>query len=197
MAEAPSGSLKNSISPIPYLFGGLALMLALVGLALLILACSYSKSYSSNGDAERAKRMAMEVNSEPKIIEALELVNPEIAMSDAQVTVELSSSTLKKVYVESISLDKFILEADGLETLHLKDCALEFFELVGKGSLKHFKIDDVSVIHLDIGNTVEDLETVHISNFTIIWPKFYQMISRSSNLMELFLRQSLMKNARC
>ncbi|KAG2406262.1 F-box/LRR-repeat protein [Vigna angularis] len=132
----------------------------------------------------------------PKI-EALELVNPEIAMSDAQVTVELSSSTLKKVYVESISLDKFILEADGLETLHLKDCALEFFELVGKGSLKHFKIDDVSVIHLDIGNTVEDLETVHISNFTIIWPKFYQMISRSSNLMELFLRQSLMKNARC
>ncbi|BAU01446.1 hypothetical protein LR48_Vigan10g225100 [Vigna angularis] len=68
MAEAPSGSLKNSISPIPYLFGGLALMLALVGLALLILACSYSKSYSSNGDAERAKRMAMEVNSEPKIV---------------------------------------------------------------------------------------------------------------------------------
>ncbi|KOM52763.1 hypothetical protein LR48_Vigan09g142200 [Vigna angularis] len=79
-----------------------------------------------------------------------------------------------------ISLDKFILEADGLETLHLKDCALEFFELVGKGALKHFKIDDVSVIHLDIGDTVEDLETVHISKFTIIWPKFYQMISRSS-----------------
>ncbi|KOM51115.1 hypothetical protein LR48_Vigan08g194200 [Vigna angularis] len=69
-------------------------------------------------------------------IEALELVNPEIAMSDAQVTVELSSSTLKKVYVESISLDKFILEADGLETLHLKDCALEFFELVGKGHIQ-------------------------------------------------------------
>ncbi|XP_027911000.1 F-box/LRR-repeat protein At1g67190-like isoform X1 [Vigna unguiculata] len=122
----------------------------------------------------------------PKI-EVLELVNPEIAMSDAQVTIELSSSTLKRVYVEAISLDKFILEADGLETLHLKDCALEFFELIGKGALKHFKIDDVSVIHLDIGETVEDLETVDISNFTIIWPKFYQMISRSSNLKRLRL----------
>lgn len=122
----------------------------------------------------------------PKI-EALELVNPEIAMSDAQVTVELSSLTLKSVYVEAISLDKFLLEADGLECLHLKDCALEFFELIGKGTLKHFKIDDVSVIHLDIGETVENLETVDISNFTIIWPKFYQMISRSSNLKRLRL----------
>ena len=120
-------------------------------------------------------------------IEALELVNPEIAMSDAQVTVELSSSTLKSVYVEAISLDKFILEADGIECLHLKDCALEVFELIGKGTLKHFKIDDVSVIHLDIGETVENLEIVDISNFTIIWPKFYQMISRSSNLKRLRL----------
>ncbi|KAK2440900.1 F-box/LRR-repeat protein [Trifolium repens] len=44
-------------------------------------------------------------------IEALELVNLEIAMSGAQVTVELSSSTLKSVYVEAICLNKFILEA--------------------------------------------------------------------------------------
>ncbi|XP_061376258.1 F-box/LRR-repeat protein At1g67190-like [Gastrolobium bilobum] len=122
----------------------------------------------------------------PKI-ETLELINPEITMSDAQVTVELNSSTLKSVYVEAISLDKFILEADGIECLHLKDCALEVFELIGKGTLKHFKIDDVSVIHLDIGETVENLEIVDISNFTIIWPKFYQMISRSSNLKRLRL----------
>ncbi|ESW23432.1 hypothetical protein PHAVU_004G046300 [Phaseolus vulgaris] len=66
MAEAPSSSLRNSTSAIPYLFGGLAFMLALVGLALLILACSYSKTSSSNG--ERAKRMGMEVDSEPKIV---------------------------------------------------------------------------------------------------------------------------------
>ncbi|KAK2640725.1 hypothetical protein Ddye_022488 [Dipteronia dyeriana] len=120
-------------------------------------------------------------------IEILELVNPEIAMSDAQVTVELSSLTLKSMFVEAISLDKFVLEADSIERLHLKDCALELFELVGKGSLKHFKIDDVSVIHLDLGDTVDNLEIVDVSNFTIIWPKFYQMISRSSKLKKLRL----------
>ncbi|KAG5566541.1 hypothetical protein RHGRI_002183 [Rhododendron griersonianum] len=120
-------------------------------------------------------------------IERLTLINPEIAMSDAQVTVELNSPTLKTIYVEAISLDKFMLEADSLETLHLKDCALEVFELIGKGSLKHFKIDDVSVIHLDIGETVENLEIVDVSNFTIIWSKFYQMISKSSKLRRLRL----------
>uniref|UniRef100_A0A5B7AA91 F-box domain-containing protein n=1 Tax=Davidia involucrata TaxID=16924 RepID=A0A5B7AA91_DAVIN len=122
----------------------------------------------------------------PKI-ENLALVNPEIAMSDAQVTVELNSPTLKSIYVEAISLDKFILEADNLEDLHLKDCALEFFELIGKGTLKHFKIDDVSVIHLDIGETIENLEIVDVSNFTIIWTKFYQMISKSPKLRKLRL----------
>uniref|UniRef100_A0A2P2KSF5 F-box domain-containing protein n=1 Tax=Rhizophora mucronata TaxID=61149 RepID=A0A2P2KSF5_RHIMU len=122
----------------------------------------------------------------PKI-EVLELVNPEIAISDAQETVELSSPTLKSIYVEGICLDKFILEADNIECLHLKDCALELFELIGKGTLKHFKIDDVSVIHLDIGETIDNLETVDVSNFTIIWSKFYQMISKSSKLRKLRL----------
>ncbi|XWS73912.1 hypothetical protein CRYUN_Cryun02cG0169800 [Craigia yunnanensis] len=122
----------------------------------------------------------------PKL-ESLELVNPEIAMSDAQVTLELSSPTLKSIYVEAISLDKFMLEADSIECLHLRDCALELFKLIGKGTLKYFKIDDVSVIHLDIGETVDNLEVVDVSNFTIIWPKFYQMISRSSKLRKLRL----------
>ncbi|XAR60134.1 hypothetical protein NMG60_11033386 [Bertholletia excelsa] len=122
----------------------------------------------------------------PKI-ENLVLVNPEIAVSDAQLTVELNSPTLKSIYVEAISLDKLILEGDSLESLHLKDCALELFELVGKGTLKHFKIDDVSVIHLDIGGTVENLEIVDISNFTIVWSKFYQMTSNSSKLRRLRL----------
>lgn len=120
-------------------------------------------------------------------IETLSLINSEIAMSDAQVSVELSSPTLKNVYVEAISLDKFILEADSLEVLYLKDCALELFELIGKGTLTHFKVDDVSVIHLDIGETAENLEVVDVSNFTIIWPKFYHMLSRSSNLRVLRL----------
>ncbi|KAE8733055.1 F-box/LRR-repeat protein [Hibiscus syriacus] len=122
----------------------------------------------------------------PKL-ESLELISPEIAMSDAQVTVELSSPTLKSIYVEAISLDKFMLEADSIERLHLRDCALELFELIGKGTLKYFKIDDVSVIHLDIGENINDLEVVDVSNFTIIWPKFYQMISGSLRLKKLRL----------
>ncbi|ERN16484.1 hypothetical protein AMTRI_Chr11g153240 [Amborella trichopoda] len=120
-------------------------------------------------------------------LEAFSLVNPDIAMSDAQATMELSNSTLKKIYVECISLDKFILEADSLDCLHLKDSTLEIFELISKGSLKHLKIDDVSVIHLDIGESTELLEVVDVSDFTIMWPKFYQMISRSSKLRRLRL----------
>ncbi|KAJ8749960.1 hypothetical protein K2173_013875 [Erythroxylum novogranatense] len=106
----------------------------------------------------------------PKI-EILELVNSDIAMSDTQVTVELNSPTLKCIYVEAISLDKFIIEADSIECLHLKDCGL----------------DDVSFIHLDIGETVDNLEIVDVSNFTIFWPKFYQMISKLSRLRKLRL----------
>ncbi|RDX98612.1 Protein GLUTAMINE DUMPER 2, partial [Mucuna pruriens] len=67
MAVAPSASFKNVTSPIPYLFGGLALMLALIGLALLILACSYSKSSSSTSNEEKTTKR-MEVDSEPKIV---------------------------------------------------------------------------------------------------------------------------------
>ncbi|VVA94331.1 unnamed protein product [Arabis nemorensis] len=121
------------------------------------------------------------------MIQTLELVSLEIAMSDAQVTIELSSPTLKSVYFDGISLDKFILEADSIEYLHMKDCVLELFELIGNGTLKHFKLDDVSVIHLDIMETSENLEVVDVNHFTMVWPKFYQMISRSQKLRKLRL----------
>ncbi|CAD5316521.1 unnamed protein product [Arabidopsis thaliana] len=121
------------------------------------------------------------------MIESLELVSLEIAVSDAQVTIELSSPTLKSVYFDGISLDKFILEADSIEFLHMKDCVLELFELIGNGTLKHFKLDDVSVIHLDIMETSESLEVVDVNHFTMVWPKFYQMISRSQKLKKLRL----------
>ncbi|KAL3646863.1 hypothetical protein CASFOL_009407 [Castilleja foliolosa] len=122
----------------------------------------------------------------PKI-EVLALVSLDIVMSDSQATMELITHSLKDVYVEAISLDKFILEADGLEKLHLKDCTLEVFELIGKGLLRFLKIDDVSVIHLEIGESAENLEIIDVSNFTIVWEKFYHMISRSSKLRKLRL----------
>nr|XP_043625850.1 F-box/LRR-repeat protein At1g67190-like [Erigeron canadensis] len=121
------------------------------------------------------------------IIEFLGLVSPQIDITESQVTVELTSQTLKQVHVEAISLDKFTLEADNLEKLHLKDCALEHFELSGQGTLKHFKMDDVSILHLDIIKPFDDLEVIDVSNFTIIWSKFYQIISKSSKLKRLRL----------
>jgi hypothetical protein len=37
----------------------------------------------------------------------------------AQATMEVSCPSLKDLYVEAISLDKFLLEADSLEMLHV------------------------------------------------------------------------------
>ncbi|XP_022144792.1 F-box/LRR-repeat protein At1g67190-like [Momordica charantia] len=122
----------------------------------------------------------------PKL-EKLALINPEVVMSDAQPTIELSSSSLKDVFVEGLSLDKFTLQADILEILHLRDCILDFFELIGKGALRVLKIDDASVIHLDIGENTENLEIVDVCNFTIMWPKFYHTISKASMLKKLRL----------
>ncbi|CAK9134543.1 unnamed protein product [Ilex paraguariensis] len=122
----------------------------------------------------------------PKI-EVLTLTSLDIAMSDTQATMELCSVSLKDIYVEAISLDKLMLEADSIEKLHLKDCTLEVFELVGKGTLRLLRIDDVSVIHLDIGESTENLEVVDVSNFTIMWAKFHHMISRASKLRRLRL----------
>ncbi|KAK7273238.1 hypothetical protein RIF29_14287 [Crotalaria pallida] len=67
---------RNLSSPIPYLFGGLALMLGLISIALLILACSYRKHYSSSStsaagnEEEKPTNMMVDtkVNSEPKIV---------------------------------------------------------------------------------------------------------------------------------
>ncbi|KAI5419029.1 F-box/LRR-repeat protein At1g67190 [Lathyrus oleraceus] len=126
------------------------------------------------------------LNACPRL-ELLSMVSPEIAMSDSQSSIELSSSSLKEFSVESFGLDKFVIEADLLECLHLKDCTFEVFELIGKGSLKVLKVDDVSVIHLDIGDNADNLEFVDISNFTIMWPKFYHMISKASKLRRLRL----------
>jgi|UniRef100_A0A2N9H837 hypothetical protein len=144
------------------------------------------KSLSLSYVSISALDLSLMLTACPKL-EILALVNPDIAMSDAQATMELISPSLKDLYVEAVSLDKFILEADSLENLCMRDCTLELFEIIGKGSLRVLKIDDVSVIHLDIGENTENLEVVDVSNFTITWPKFCNMISKSSNLRRLRL----------
>lgn len=144
------------------------------------------RSLSLNYVSISALDLSLLLSACPKV-EVLTLVSLDIVMSDPQAMMELATNSLKDIYVEAISLDKFILEADNLEKLHLKDCTLEDFELIGKGMLRFLKIDDVSVIHLDIGENAENLEIVDVSNFTIIWSKFYHMISRSKKLRKLRL----------
>ncbi|KAI3784964.1 hypothetical protein L1987_44072 [Smallanthus sonchifolius] len=78
-AAAATGFRWNS--PIPYLFGGLALMLTLIACALIILVCSYKKPYSSststsseNGAGNQEKpsvpefRVELSPEMEPKIV---------------------------------------------------------------------------------------------------------------------------------
>lgn len=120
-------------------------------------------------------------------IESLSLINADIAMSDTQATMELISASLKDLHVEAISLEKLIVEADNLQKLHLRDCSLEVFEHIGKGGLRVFEMDDVSILHLDIGENTEDLEVVDARHFTVMSPKFYNMISKSSKLRTLRL----------
>ncbi|XP_052174346.1 F-box/LRR-repeat protein At1g67190-like isoform X1 [Diospyros lotus] len=144
------------------------------------------KSLSLSNVTISALDLSLLLTASPKI-EVLSLTNLDIAMSDTQTTMDLNSVSLKDIYVEAVSLDKFILEADSLEKLHLKDCTLEVFELVSKGTLRFLKIDDVSVIQIEIGEGAENLEVVDVSNFTIMWPKFHHMISRSSKLKKLRL----------
>lgn len=59
-------------SPIPYLFGGLALVLGLVALALVILACSYRNSdddeSSSNEKSSEKAAHALQPEMEPRIV---------------------------------------------------------------------------------------------------------------------------------
>ncbi|KAF7804301.1 F-box/LRR-repeat protein [Senna tora] len=143
------------------------------------------KSLSLSSVSISALDLSLLLTACPRL-ETLSITNPEIAISDSQASMELNSSSLKHFYVESFGLDKFILEADLLENLHLKDCTFDVFELIGKGTLKVLKIDDVSVIHLDIGES-ENLEIVDVCNFTIMWPKFYHMISKASKLYKLRL----------
>jgi len=77
--SSPSSTQTNEIkiwqSPIPYLFGGLAIMLILISVALVILVCSYKKrgssSQSSNSDEEMKQVMSKnieKINSEPEVL---------------------------------------------------------------------------------------------------------------------------------
>ncbi|KAF7803136.1 protein GLUTAMINE DUMPER 6-like [Senna tora] len=77
MRPLNSGSSSSSIrvwkSPIPYLFGGLVLMLALISVALVVLICSYRKrtlQSSSSSSSLSLSKLPMPKN--PQILESSE-----------------------------------------------------------------------------------------------------------------------------
>ncbi|KAG8044338.1 hypothetical protein GUJ93_ZPchr0483g7167 [Zizania palustris] len=145
---------------------------------------------------ETLRTLSYNVRTNPNI-ESLALDFLEVVTSDSQSTMELTSHTLKSLFAKSVGVDKIILDADNLEVLNLNALNLDLFELIGKGTLKHLKIDDVSVTHMDIGESTDHLEVVDVSNFTIVRPKLYSMISRASNLRMLrFWGVSLMMRMR-
>ncbi|XP_020598550.1 F-box/LRR-repeat protein At1g67190 [Phalaenopsis equestris] len=122
----------------------------------------------------------------PKI-ETLTLVSLEIMTSDSQSSMELSSLTLRSLYAKALNVDKIVLEADNLETLHFYSLNLEVFELNAKGALNNIKLDDVSIVHFDACESIDQLEVIDFSISTISWPKFYQLVFRSSRLRTLRL----------
>ncbi|WCJ25493.1 glutamine dumper 5 [Euphorbia peplus] len=74
-SSASGVALKHWNSPVPYLFGGLAAMLGLIGMALLILACSSKKPHTNlqpqednNNDRKMEMIMMMPMEMEPKIV---------------------------------------------------------------------------------------------------------------------------------
>ncbi|XWS47536.1 hypothetical protein CRYUN_Cryun14cG0160800 [Craigia yunnanensis] len=70
-AAVTGAGFRHWNSPIPYLFGGLAVMLGLIAMALVILACSFKKTPSnSSGEAEEksTKQATMQLEMEPKIV---------------------------------------------------------------------------------------------------------------------------------
>ncbi|XP_050902994.1 protein GLUTAMINE DUMPER 5-like [Lathyrus oleraceus] len=71
MDVAASGGFKNVTSPIPYLFGGIALMLAIVTFSLIVLACCCQENSSSTtltNEDKSMKNVEMVVDLEPKIV---------------------------------------------------------------------------------------------------------------------------------
>ncbi|RDX71108.1 Protein GLUTAMINE DUMPER 2, partial [Mucuna pruriens] len=72
-SSTSASGIRSLWSPIPYLFGGLLLLLIQISVALRILICSKRKHvYQSSAEGEEGMKEAMpqniEIDSEPKIL---------------------------------------------------------------------------------------------------------------------------------
>ncbi|XP_073018005.1 protein GLUTAMINE DUMPER 5-like [Primulina eburnea] len=70
-ATAAGGELQQWKSPMPYLFGALALMLGLVATALIIFACSYRKPPPADqprDDRSQSPEHALQPEMDPRMV---------------------------------------------------------------------------------------------------------------------------------
>lgn len=131
-----------------------------------------------------AVRLNLLLSGCPKL-ESLSICRADIGLTGSTAAMDLCSPSLRTFALEGMDVEQIVLEADKLESLSLKDCRLDHFELLSKGSLRALKIDDVSMVQLDIGDSTDLLEVVDVKDFNIMWPKFYDVISKASKLKSL------------
>lgn len=122
----------------------------------------------------------------PKL-EVFSLIETDINVSNSANTLRLTSSSLHTFYTEDLTLDNVILEADHLETLHLKSTQMDTFVLKSKNSLRVLKIEGTNMMDMDIGEASELLEDLDVSDFEMSWSRFFPIISRASKLSKLRL----------
>lgn len=122
----------------------------------------------------------------PKV-EVLNLDDLNFGTSGPEFSMRLSSNSLKDIHIEAIQLSEIILEADSLEKLHLKNCDIGTFVLLGKGTLRILELEEATVFHLDIGKNAENLEIVDVSNFRTVWSDFHHMIVKLSKVRRMSL----------
>ncbi|XP_055808199.1 F-box/LRR-repeat protein At1g67190-like [Solanum dulcamara] len=122
----------------------------------------------------------------PKV-EVLNLVDLDVGRNSPEMSMILSSNSLKDIRLETFELREIILEANILEKLHLIDCDIRTFELGGKGTLRILVLDEVIISRLDVGKNTENLEIVNVHYFTTSRSYFCRMIVKLSKARRMSL----------
>ncbi|XP_055808039.1 F-box/LRR-repeat protein At1g67190-like [Solanum dulcamara] len=122
----------------------------------------------------------------PKV-EVLNFVDLDVGTNRPEMSMILSSNSLKDIHLEAFELREIILEANILEKLHLIDCDIRTFELGGKGTLRILVLDEVIISRLDVGKNAENLEIVDIRYFTTSRSYFCRMIVKLSKARRMSL----------
>lgn len=108
-----------------------------------------------------------------------------ITSPDPELTLNLTSSSLKSFVLDDTSLDHMILETDILENLHLRYSTFTTFQLVSKGfRLQTLRINDVTINRqlLITSIATADLEVLEVSkSCSNVWGMIDCLLAHSSS----------------